>query len=127
MNQPAPTKKGTEPCTSSFDGSQPSPQQSAHTARQPTLPLTSDSLSVTIAAKAGHTRLLLCRGLYSLARMYVSDLDRKLDFGRMVDGRGSSVANAAMWRGYIAKIADEIADTLPAESQKLKAYLEPKP
>lgn len=59
--------------------------------------------------------------------MYVSDLDRKLDFGRMVDGRGSSVANAAMWRGYIAKIADEIADTLPAESQKLKAYLEPKP
>lgn len=71
------------------------------------------------------TELLVARVRLSLARMYLSDLQSGVDFGRMVDGRGAGFPNAnrATWTERVQRIAQEIQALLPVEAAALLAGL----
>lgn len=55
------------------------------------------------------TEMLVSRVRLSLAKMYQNDLDRGVDFGRMVDSRGAGFPNSnrATWIERIARIKQE--------------------
>lgn len=52
---------------------------------------------------------LHARVKFSLAWMYVSDLVNHVDFGRMVDGKGSGfpTANVAGWLAHVTSIIND--------------------
>lgn len=67
------------------------------------------------------TELLTARVRLSLAKMYLSDLHNNIDFGRIVNGKGTGFPNSnrATWIERIQRIAQEIQSLLPVEAAAL--------
>lgn len=101
----------------------------AHIASQTTSARPTGTVSVQSAGPSGVTNrvtaLLTMRVRLGLARDYIRDLAADIDFGRVVDSRGSSFGSSReKWIERVKRIAGEAMEILPDDAADILARLD---